>query len=107
MNLDPTIGKKRRKMLTNEMNELVADMDYKCDQIYALYDVNEEFVRGSDYDEEEDLRVGNDDERESDRGRAETDDEDEYDMTGFTIPEMSAIEDSSEASDDEEEGARR
>ncbi|KAI5844532.1 hypothetical protein DFP73DRAFT_573349 [Morchella snyderi] len=107
MNLDPTIGKKRRKMLTNEMNEFVADMDYKCDQIYALYDVNEEFGRGSDYDEEQDLRVGNDDEHESDRGRAETDDEDEYDMTGFTIPEMSAIGDSSEASDDEEEGARR
>lgn len=30
--------------MTREMNELVAEMDAKSDQIYALYDVNEEFV---------------------------------------------------------------
>ena len=44
MELDPAIQKKMRKSLTREMNELVAEMDAKCDQIYALYDVNEEFV---------------------------------------------------------------
>ncbi|CAZ84374.1 unnamed protein product [Tuber melanosporum] len=38
MSLDPSMGKRRRKALTGEMNELVAEMDYKCDQIYALYD---------------------------------------------------------------------
>ncbi|KAF8541662.1 hypothetical protein BDD12DRAFT_828716 [Trichophaea hybrida] len=44
MELDPAIQKKKRKALTREMNELVAEMDAKSDQIYALYDVNEEFV---------------------------------------------------------------
>ncbi|KAL7267818.1 hypothetical protein RUND412_009582 [Rhizina undulata] len=48
MVLDPAIEKRRRKALTREMNELVAEMDYKCDQIYALYDVNEEFVEESE-----------------------------------------------------------
>ncbi|CCX12568.1 Similar to Spindle pole body protein ppc89; acc. no. Q10218 [Pyronema omphalodes CBS 100304] len=60
MTLDPSIQKKRRKALTREMNELVAEMDAKSDQIYALYDVNEEFVEREkrDYDmgdETEDL----------------------------------------------------
>ncbi|KAI5818088.1 hypothetical protein BZA77DRAFT_308364 [Pyronema omphalodes] len=60
MALDPSIQKKRRKALTREMNELVAEMDAKSDQIYALYDVNEEFVEREkrDYDmgdETEDL----------------------------------------------------
>ena len=44
MSLDPAIQKKKRKALTKEMNELVAEMDAKSDQIYALYDVNEGFV---------------------------------------------------------------
>jgi hypothetical protein len=44
MALDPAIQKKRRKAVTRELNELVAEMDAKSDQIYALYDVNEEFV---------------------------------------------------------------
>jgi hypothetical protein len=44
MELDPAIQKKRRKAMTRELNELVAEMDAKSDQIYALYDVNEEFV---------------------------------------------------------------
>ena len=44
MELNPALQKKRRKALTREMNELVAEMDAKSDQIYALYDVNEEFV---------------------------------------------------------------
>ncbi|KAA8910628.1 hypothetical protein FN846DRAFT_904876 [Sphaerosporella brunnea] len=44
MELDPAIQKKRRKAVTRELNELVAEMDAKSDQIYALYDVNEEFV---------------------------------------------------------------
>ena len=44
MGLDPAVQKKRRKALTREMNEMVSEMDAKSDQIYALYDVNEEFV---------------------------------------------------------------
>ena len=44
MELNPALQKRRRKALTREMNELVAEMDAKSDQIYALYDVNEEFV---------------------------------------------------------------
>lgn len=91
MNLDPTIGKRRRKTLTNEINELAAEMDYKCDQIYALYDVNEEFVMASSDEEVE--------------GRDESDDdEDECDLTGFTIPEMSMID---EPTDDDSEGEEK
>lgn len=97
MNLDPTIGKRRRKILTNEMSELAAEMDYKCDQIYALFDVNEELVDGSDCsDEEGKVHKG-------EIGRGGSDDEDEYDLTGFTIPEMSMIEESTEEDDSEEE----
>jgi hypothetical protein len=44
MGLDPAVQKKKRKALTKEMNELVAEMDGKSDQIYALYDVNEGFI---------------------------------------------------------------
>ncbi|TGZ81770.1 hypothetical protein EX30DRAFT_363396 [Ascodesmis nigricans] len=42
--LDPSVGWRRRKALTNELNELVAEMGAKADQIYALYDVKEEIV---------------------------------------------------------------
>lgn len=106
MKLDPTIGKKRRKTLTNEMNELVAEMDYKCDQIYALYDVNEEFIKDFDSEDAESNEEGEGEE--SERGRAESDDEDEYDLTGFTIPEMSMVDESTEADEsDEEERGRR
>lgn len=38
------MGWRRRKALTNELNELVAEMGAKADQIYALYDVKEEIV---------------------------------------------------------------
>lgn len=44
MGLDPSVQKKKRKALTHEMNDIVSEMDAKSDQIYALYDVNEEFV---------------------------------------------------------------
>lgn len=96
MNLDPTIGKRRRKTLTNEINELAAEMDYKCDQIYALYDVNEEFVMASS--DEEDAERGEGVQGESD------DDEDECDLTGFTIPEMSMMDNST---DDDSEGEEK
>lgn len=38
------MGWRRRKALTTELNELVAEMGAKADQIYALYDVKEEFA---------------------------------------------------------------
>ncbi|RPB21607.1 hypothetical protein L211DRAFT_869862 [Terfezia boudieri ATCC MYA-4762] len=44
LSLDPTKGKRRRKEITREINDMVAEMDWKCDMIYALYDVAEEFV---------------------------------------------------------------
>lgn len=99
MNLDPTIGKRRRKTLTNETNELAAEMDYKCDQIYALYDVNEEFVKDP-------TREGEEEGHEEGTGSGESDDEDEYDLTGFTIPEMSMMDESTEGDDSEEEEKR-
>lgn len=102
MNLDPTIGKRRRKTLTNEINELAGEMDYKCDQIYALYDVNEDFIRDSS-DEEEEEEHEKDERREEGIGGGESDDEDEYDLTGFTIPEMSMVDESTEGDDSEEE----
>lgn len=46
MALDPAVGKKARKTVVREMNEIVAEMETKCDQIYALYDVNEGFLSG-------------------------------------------------------------
>lgn len=103
MNLDPTIGKRRRKTLTNEINELAGEMDYKCDQIYALYDVNEEFVKASsDEDEDEEEHEGREE-----GIRGESDDEDEYDLTGFTIPEMSMMDESTDDDSEGEEGGRR
>jgi len=44
LSLDPTKGKRRRKEITREINDMVAEMDWKCDMIYALYDVAEEFI---------------------------------------------------------------
>lgn len=103
MNLDPTIGKRRRKTLTNEINELAGEMDYKCDQIYALYDVNEDFVKASsDEDEDEEEHEG-----QEEGIRGESDDEDEYDLTGFTIPEMSMMDESTDDDSEGEEGGRR
>ena len=55
MELNPALQKKRRKALTREMNELVAEMDAKSDQIYALYDVNEEFI---DREKQEEFEMG-------------------------------------------------
>jgi Centrosome microtubule-binding domain of Cep57 len=77
VNLDPAVGKRRRKALTEEINELVAEMDYKCDQIYALYDVNEEFEGRLDSDEEEE------------EGNA--------DATNWTIPESFVLDEDDEA----------
>ena len=104
MNLDPSMGKRRRKTLTGEMNELVAEMDYKCDQIYALYDVNEEFGgRMDSEDEDEDEEEEGEEEEEE-----EEEEEDEGDLTEWTIPESSVLEngenaDSEDSADDEEE----
>lgn len=98
MNLDPTTGKRRRKTLTNEINELAGEMDYKCDQIYALYDVNEDFVKASSDEEDEE-----DERQEVGIRGCESDDEDEYDLTGFTIPEMSMMDESTEEDDSEDE----
>jgi hypothetical protein len=57
MSLDPSVEKKRRKQLIREMNELIAEMDAKADQIYALYDVNEEFVEQQEQrDREQQMR---------------------------------------------------
>lgn len=53
--MNPALQKKRRKALTREMNELVAEMDAKSDQIYALYDVNEEFI---DREKQEEFEMG-------------------------------------------------
>ena len=55
MELNPALQKKRRKALTREMNELVAEMDAKSDQIYALYDVIEEFI---DREKQEEFEMG-------------------------------------------------
>jgi hypothetical protein len=98
MSLDPSMGKRRRKALTGEMNELVAEMDYKCDQIYALYDVNEEFAGRTDSDDEDD------EEEEEEEGE----EEDEGDLTEWTIPESFALEngengDTEDSAGDEEE----
>lgn len=106
MNLDPTIGKRRRKTLTNEINELAGEMDYKCDQIYALYDVNEDFVRDSSDEEGSEEHEKNEIQEEG-IGGGESDDEDEYDLTGFTIPEMSMVDESTEEDDSEEEKKER
>ncbi|KAI5808689.1 hypothetical protein DFH27DRAFT_235330 [Peziza echinospora] len=46
LSLDPSRGKRRRKEITAEINEMVAEMDWKCDMIYALYDVAEEVNGG-------------------------------------------------------------
>ncbi|KAG0636188.1 hypothetical protein HOY80DRAFT_1011416 [Tuber brumale] len=99
MSLDPSMGKRRRKALTGEMNELVAEMDYKCDQIYALYDVNEEFAGRTDSEEDED---GEEEEEE------EGEEEDEGDLTEWTIPESFVLEsgengDTEDSAGDEEE----
>ncbi|CUS12453.1 unnamed protein product [Tuber aestivum] len=96
MSLDPSMGKRRRKALTGEMNELVAEMDYKCDQIYALYDVNEEF----------DVRMDSEDEEDEDE--EEDEEEDEGDLTEWTIPESFVLEnggngDTEGSTNDEEE----
>lgn len=44
LSLDPTKGKRRRKEITREINDMVTEMDWKCDMIYALYDVAEEVI---------------------------------------------------------------
>ncbi|KAF8471707.1 centrosome microtubule-binding domain of Cep57-domain-containing protein [Kalaharituber pfeilii] len=44
LSLDPARGKRRRKEITREINDMVAEMDWKCDMIYALYDVAEEVI---------------------------------------------------------------
>lgn len=44
LSLDPSKGRRRRKEITREVNEMVAEMDWKCDMIYALYDVAEEII---------------------------------------------------------------
>lgn len=38
---DPSLGRRKRKSLTNQLTEIVELMDKKADQIYALYDVAE------------------------------------------------------------------
>lgn len=60
MTLDPAVQKKRRKALTREMNEIVSEMDAKSDQIYALYDVNEEFVGLDKREQQTEFEVGSD-----------------------------------------------
>lgn len=42
--MDPTKGRRRRKEITREISDMVAEMDNKCDMIYALYDVAEEVI---------------------------------------------------------------
>lgn len=93
MSLDPSIGKRRRKALTGEMNELVAEMDYKCDQIYALYDVNEEFEGGVDSERDSS-------EEEEEEGSEE--EEDEGEVTNWTIPDSFIVDEdeSDEEGDD-------
>ncbi|KAK6527208.1 hypothetical protein TWF281_010398 [Arthrobotrys megalospora] len=41
---DPSLGRRKRKSLTNQLTEIVELMDKKADQIYALYDVAEGVV---------------------------------------------------------------
>ena len=41
LTLDPSLGKRKRKAMTIQINEMVEQMDKKADQIYALYDVAE------------------------------------------------------------------
>ncbi|KAK6333062.1 hypothetical protein TWF718_010886 [Orbilia javanica] len=41
---DPSLGRRKRKLLTNQLTEIVELMDKKADQIYALYDVAEGVV---------------------------------------------------------------
>ncbi|RPA97369.1 hypothetical protein L873DRAFT_1791036 [Choiromyces venosus 120613-1] len=98
MSLDPSMGKRRRKALTGEMNELVAEMDYKCDQIYALYDVNEEFDGRMDSEDDDE------DEEGEEEGEEEGDEEeDDADLTEWTIPESSVLE--HEGGDEDTEGS--
>ena len=107
MSLDPSMGKRRRKALTGEMNELVAEMDYKCDQIYALYDVNEEFGGRMDSEEDEDDEEEEEEEQEQEE-EEEEEEEDEGDLTEWTIPESFVLEngdnvDTEDSAGDEEE----
>ncbi|EPS42170.1 hypothetical protein H072_3893 [Dactylellina haptotyla CBS 200.50] len=44
---DPSLGRRKRKTLTHQLNEMVEQIDKKADQIYALYDVAE-MVYGSE-----------------------------------------------------------
>lgn len=39
--IEPSVGKKKRKMLVNRIKELTEELENKADQIYALYDVLE------------------------------------------------------------------
>ncbi|KAF3909196.1 hypothetical protein ABW20_dc0101614 [Dactylellina cionopaga] len=38
---DPSLGRRKRKSLTHQLNSMVEQIDKKADQIYALYDVAE------------------------------------------------------------------
>ncbi|EWC44470.1 hypothetical protein DRE_06738 [Drechslerella stenobrocha 248] len=50
---DPSLGRRKRKSLTHQLNSMVEQMDKKSDQIYALYDVaemvHEEDASGSEH----------------------------------------------------------
>ncbi|KAF3938773.1 hypothetical protein ABW19_dt0201344 [Dactylella cylindrospora] len=52
---DPSLGRRKRKALTHQLNAMVEEMDKKSDQIYALYDVAE-MVHGSSDEEEPNVR---------------------------------------------------
>ncbi|KAK6538604.1 hypothetical protein TWF694_010182 [Orbilia ellipsospora] len=47
---DPSLGRRKRKSLTHQLNEMVEQIDKKADQIYALYDVAELVYRSEEED---------------------------------------------------------
>ena len=104
MSLDPSMGKRRRKTLTGEMNELVAEMDYKCDQIYALYDVNEEFGGRMDSEDEDEDDEEEEEGEEEEEDEDEDEDEDEGDLTEWTIPESFVLENGENADSEDSAG---